>query len=129
MNVFIKRNNWYRYGFYNDIMQFIKDCPLCKNFKLKFKNIKTGIKIIFDKGPHYLNIADLWYLSKELSNYSSYKYILDIIDHFFKWYQGYALKTKSANEILTYIVYSYKVLENLLFSKVIMDLNFVIKIY
>ena len=76
-------------------MQFIKDCPLYENSKSKFKNIKTGIKIIFDKGPHYRYIADLWYLSKELSNYNGLNYILDNIDYFSKWYQGYALKTKS----------------------------------
>jgi len=74
-----------------------------RNSKSKFKNIKTDIKIIFDKGPHYRYIADLWYLSKELSNYSGYNYIHDIIDHFSKWYQGYALKAKSAKEVLTYI--------------------------
>ena len=33
MTDFIKRNNWYWYGFYNDIMQFIKECPLCENLK------------------------------------------------------------------------------------------------
>ena len=97
---FIKRDKWYWYGFYDDIMNYIKDCPSCDNAKSKFKKINTGIKI---KGPHYRYIADLWYLSKEISLKCGYKYILDVIDHFSKWYQGYPLITKNAGEILTYI--------------------------
>ena len=97
---FIKRDKWYWYGFYDDIMNYIKDCPSCDNAKSKFKKINTGIKI---KGPHYRYIADLWYLSKEISLKCGYKYILDVIDHFSKWYQGYPLIIKNDGEILTYI--------------------------
>ena len=32
-----------------------------------------------------------------------YKYILDILDHYTKWYQGYCLKTKTSEEILSCI--------------------------
>ena len=100
---FIKRNNWYWYGFYDEVNEFIKSCPKCDNCKSKFKNIKAPIKIIIDKGPHYRYIADLWYLSKEISLLTGYNYILDVIDHFSKWYQGYALKSKSSDEVLTYL--------------------------
>ena len=99
----IKRNNWYWFGFYKDIMNYINNCPFCDNIKSKFKKINTGFKIITDKGPHYRYIADLWYLSKEIRNKSGFNYILDVIDHFSKWYQGYALVTKSSKEVLTYI--------------------------
>ena len=103
MKDLLKSNKWYWYGFYLDIIDFIKRCPFCDNSKSKFKKLNTGIKVILDKGPHYRYIADLWYLSKDISKISGFKYILDIIDHFSKWYQGYPLKTKNSEEILTYI--------------------------
>ena len=99
----LKSNNWYWYGFYQDVTNFVKQCPFCDNSKSKFKQIKTGIKVIIDKGPHFRYIADLWYLAKDISKISGYKYILDIIDHFSKWYQGYPLKTKTSDEVLAYI--------------------------
>ena len=99
----LKRNKWYWYGFYQDIIKYLKQCPFCDNSKSKFKQIKTGIKVIIDKGPHFRYIADLWYLSKDVSKVCGYKYILDVIDHFSKWYQGYALKTKNSDEVLAYI--------------------------
>ena len=40
----------------------------------------------------------------EIYSISGYNYILDVIDNFFKWYQGYALKTKTGDEILAYII-------------------------
>ena len=79
---FIKRDKWYWYGFYSDIMNYIKKCPFYDNSKSKFKKINTVIKIIIGKDPHYQYITDLWYLSKEISLKSGYKYILDVIDHF-----------------------------------------------
>ena len=42
----IKRNNWYWFGFYQDIMNYINNCPFCDNIKSKFKKINTGFKII-----------------------------------------------------------------------------------
>ena len=99
----LRSNNWYWYGFYQDVTNYVKQCPFCDNSKSKFKQIKTGIKVIIDKGPHFRYIADLWYLAKDVSKICGYNYILDIIDHFSKWYQGYALKTKKSDEVLAYI--------------------------
>jgi hypothetical protein len=39
-------------------------------------------------------VADIWYLIDEIKIKTGFKYILDIIDHFSKWYNGYLLKTK-----------------------------------
>ena len=75
------------------------ECPFCDNKKSKFKQIRTGIKIIIDKGPHYGYIADLWYLAKDITRLSGYNYILDIIDHFSKRFYGYPFKTKKSDEI------------------------------
>ena len=45
-------------------------------------------------------MADIWTLPKEIANLTNYKYILDIVDHFSKWYYGYLLHSKEAKEIL-----------------------------
>ena len=39
-------------------------------------------------------------MHQELRNVSDYNYVLDIIDHFSKWYYGYLLKAKTAEEVL-----------------------------
>ena len=52
-----------------------------------------------ENGPHYRYVADLWTIPKEIANNIEYKYILDIVDHFSKWYYGYPLKTKEAKEV------------------------------
>ena len=99
----IKKEGWYWYGFFKDIETMIKDCPQCDNAKGKFKKFKPTIKVISDNGPHYRYICDIWYLSKEISETTGFNYILDIIDHFTKWYQGYCIKTKSSKEVFSCI--------------------------
>ena len=80
-----------------DIENFIKTCPFC-NTGNKFKKLKGKNKIIIENGPHYRYVADIWTLPKEIANLTNYKYILDIVDHFSKWYYGYLLHTKEAKE-------------------------------
>lgn len=58
------------------------------------------VKLILDNGPHYRYVADIWYLNEEIKIKKDFKYILDIIDHFSKWYNGYLLKIKEAHEVL-----------------------------
>ena len=82
-----------------DIENFIKLCPFW-NTGNKFKQLKGKNKIIIENGPHYRYVVDLWTLPKEIANATKYKYILDIVDHFSKWYYGYLLYTKEAKEIL-----------------------------
>ena len=41
-----------------------------------------------------------WHLNQELRDVTDYNYVLDIIDHFSKWYYDYLLKAKSAEEVL-----------------------------
>ena len=94
--------NWYWYGMTRDIQNYINSCPLCNN-KDKFKKLKGKSKIIIENGPHYRYIADLWTIPKEISLEIDYKYILDIVDHFSKWYYGYLLKSKNADEVLIHI--------------------------
>ena len=57
------QDKWYWYGMNSDIGNIIKSCKYC-NKPLKFKTLSKKIKIILDNGPHYLYIADLWYLIK-----------------------------------------------------------------
>ena len=95
----VLNNNWYWNGMKKDIATFIKTCPFC-NTGNKFKKLKGKNKIIIENGPHYRYVADIWTLPKEIASTTKYKYILDIVDHFSKWYYGYLLHTKEAKEIL-----------------------------
>ena len=95
----ILKNNWFWQGIIEDIKNFIKACPNCNN-QNKFKKLKSRNKIIIENGPHYRYVADLWYIPKEISEKVEYSYVLDIVDHFSKWYYGYLLKSKEAKEIL-----------------------------
>ena len=91
--------NWYWYGITRDIQDFINYCPECNNSN-KFKKLKGKSKIIIENGPHYRYVADIWNIPKEISKKTEYNYILDIVDHFSKWYYGYLLKTKTKEEVL-----------------------------
>ena len=95
----ILKKGWYLYWMVSDINNFIKLCPNC-NTSNKFKKLKVVKKIIIESGPHYRYIADLWQLPKDISKDTGYKYILDIVDHFSKWYYGYLLKSKEGEEVL-----------------------------
>ena len=95
----IINNNWYWYGMVDEIKKFIKACPNC-NTSNKFQKLKGKNKIILENGPHYRYVADLWQIPKEISRKVEYKYILDIVDHFSKWYYGYLLHSKEAEEVL-----------------------------
>ena len=95
-------NKWYWHDINEDVLNIIKSCPGFDN-KNKFKkNFKKNI-IIIDEGPHFRYIADLWQLPNEIYNESGYKYIIDIIDHFSKWYYGYLLINKEGKNILNKI--------------------------
>ena len=82
-----------------DVDNTIKLCKFCDKPN-KFKSLTKKIKIILDNGPHYRYVADLWYLNQDIRDITDYNYVLDIIDHFSKWYYGYLLKTKEAEEVL-----------------------------
>ena len=95
----LHKENWYWYGMNKDIANIIKICPLC-NKPFKFKSLSKKKKIILDEGPHFRYVADIWYLCNEIKAETGYNYVLDVIDHFSKWYNGYLLKTKEAKEVL-----------------------------
>ena len=95
----ILKNKWFWNGILNDIQKAINSYPNCNKNK-KYKKLKGKSKIIIENGPHYRYVDDLWTLPKEISNSIKYKYILDVVDHFSKWYYGYALQSKNAEEIL-----------------------------
>ena len=79
------KNNWYWYGITRDVQNYINNCPNC-NMNKKYKPLKSKIKVVIENGPHYRYVADIWTLPKDIASQSNYKYILDIVDHFSKWY-------------------------------------------
>ena len=91
--------NWYWLGITRDIQEYINSYPYCNNSS-KYKILKGKTKIIIENGPHYRYVADIWNIPKEIADKTDYKYILDIVDHFSKWYYGYLLKTKTKEEVL-----------------------------
>ena len=95
-------NKWYWHGINTDVLSIIKSCPGCAN-KNKFKKIFKNNKIIIEEGPHFRYIADLWELPNEIFEVSGFKFIIDVIDHFSKWYYGYLLPNKEAKNVLNKI--------------------------
>ena len=93
------QNNWYWHGINTDVLEIIKSCPGCTTHN-KFKKIIKKSKIIMDDGPHFRYIADIWQLPTEIFNFSGFKYIIDIIDHFTKWYYGYLLENKEGKNVI-----------------------------
>ena len=60
--------------------------------------------MIYDEGPHYRLLVDITYLdSKYYSDKTSYKYIIDCIDHFSKFYWAYLIRNKTAETALNKI--------------------------
>ena len=98
----IIKNNWYWYGITRDIQDLINICPICSHPN-KYKKLKGKPKIIIENGPHYRYVADLWTIPKVIAEKVKCNYILDIVDHFSKWYYGYTLITKEAQEVFNKI--------------------------
>ena len=80
--------------------EFCKQCPICFSKYFSKKLIKQP-KIILDEGPHYRLLVDITYLDKNFSlGKTKYKYIIDSIDHFSKFYWGFLIIDKSAETTL-----------------------------
>ena len=69
---------------------------------------------------------DLWKLPNEISSKTNYQYIIDIIDHFTKWYFGYLLHSKEAKEVLNKIDNLFNVLDHLKLFNVTTKMNSII---
>ena len=89
-------------GYTNDVENFIKNCGYCYSENHIQKNKKKP-KIITTYGPHIRYQADIWHIPEELKLGTSYKYILDCIDHFSKWNYSYFLKNKETKTVLSKI--------------------------
>ena len=85
-------NGFYWEGYSKEIDTYIKNCSLCNADKKKYK-INPQLKIIKDEGPKYRYVMDLWSLPEELNENTEYIYILDIIDHFSKYFRGTSSRT------------------------------------
>ena len=98
-NIFenILNGNWFWLRIKKDIEIYIELCPHW-NTGNRFKQLKGENKIIIENGPHYRYVEDIWALPTEIANVTNYKYILDIVDHFSKWYNGYLLYTIEAKK-------------------------------
>ena len=75
---------------------------------------------------HTIYICVLWHLSNNIAEVKRYNYILDIFEHFTKWYQVYCLKNKTNEEVLSCIDSFIQSFGNLLYYSLIMDLNILI---
>ena len=83
--------------------EYTTKCPECYSKYFSRKLIKVP-KIIYDEGPHYRLLVDITYLDpKYFSNKTNYKYIIDCIDHFSKFYWGYLIRDKTAKTTLNKI--------------------------
>ena len=85
------------------IEKIMNECPICyaKYFSIKLKN---KISIIQDYGPHYRYLMDITYLKNDIYNgKTTYKYIIDFIDHFSKFYWGFLIRDKKSATVLKYI--------------------------
>ena len=83
--------------------EYANQCPECYAKFFSRKIIKSP-KIIYDEGPHYRLLIDITYLDTKLySKKTNYKYIIDCIDHFSKFYWGYLIRDKTANTTLNKI--------------------------
>ena len=83
--------------------EYSTQCPECYAKFFSRKIIKSS-KIIFDEGPHYRLLIDITYLDKKFYlDKTNYKYIIDCIDHFSKFYWGYLIRDKTANTTLNKI--------------------------
>ena len=99
----VKQENFWWCGIYEDVKEYIKNCPICQQIH---KNVgrKPQIKQIITKGPRERYVVDLVDINEEINdNKKLYKYILNIIDHYSKLVGSYLLKHKSANEVLVKI--------------------------
>ena len=65
MKELIIENGYYWEGYSQDIINFMKSCPICHPQRIH-KKINMPIKQIIDEGPHYRYQADIWYLDKEI---------------------------------------------------------------
>ena len=82
--------------------QFCKECPECF-VKFFSERIIEYPKIIIDELLHYRS-QQITYLRKDLvSNKSTYKYIIDCIDHFSKFYWGFLIRNKTSETTLNKI--------------------------
>ena len=83
--------------------EYTNQCPECYA-KFYSKKLVKKPKMIYDEGPHYRLLVDITYLdSKYYSDKTNYKYIIDCIDHFSKFYWAYLIRNKTAETALNKI--------------------------
>ena len=71
--------------------EYNKLCPECYS-KFYRKHLIKSPKMIYDEGPHYRLLIDITYLdAKYYSKKTSYKFIINCIDHFSKFYWAYLI--------------------------------------
>lgn len=80
--------------------KYTYECPECNALYYSKKIIKNP-KSILDKGPRFRMLVDITYLDESyFNNKTKYKYIIDSIDHFSKYYWAYLITSKNADLVL-----------------------------
>ena len=103
-NYYISNNNIYWINMINDIKEYISKCVTCAKIKTDNKTKKNLCNTILSNGPKDRYVADLYVLPPELnSSHTSYKYVIDIIDHFSKYTESNLFNTKESYEIFPII--------------------------
>ena len=99
------QKNFQKEEFYIDSIdtitkEYTNQCPECYA-KFYSKKLVKKPKMIYDEGPHYRLLVDITYLdSKYYSDKTNYKYIIDCIDHFSKFYWAYLIRNKTEKQLL-----------------------------
>ena len=99
----IKQQDYWWYGIYEDVQNYIKNCKICQQTH-KMMGRKPQISQIISKGPRERYVVDLVDIKENLIDKShSFKYILNIIDHYSKLVGSYLLIKKTSSEVLNHI--------------------------
>jgi len=96
----IKDDHFWWNNIYNDVYNFVKNCPICQSTHNQKKKKPVIMQIITTK-PRERYVLDLQDIKNHLQDdKNEYKFFFNIIDHYSKLTGSYLLKNKKANSII-----------------------------
>ena len=97
------RQNWFYFGYVNDIKYIISKCSICLQKNRKFYKREPSKIILFER-PKDRYLIDLTELPVEFKKANNCNYICNIIDHFSRLCKSYIIPNKKANIIINCII-------------------------